>query len=142
MKHDPETCEPDCSGCHLCDGGLIACKVCKGAEASLPTHCPGYVMSREQEEGIQAGWLDFRDGLWVDQTAPGEQEVVESAAPDALPKTLTLFLYLLLRDRLSFGAVEDLMMQAERACLGGEVVFSEETQHAYALDLAQRLTSA
>lgn len=36
---------------------LSLCKVCNGAEASLPAECPGRKMTTE-------GTLDFKDGEW------------------------------------------------------------------------------
>jgi hypothetical protein len=47
------------------DDGLVHCKVCGGAEASLPTHCPGERMSEETESDVQNGLTDYRDGQWV-----------------------------------------------------------------------------
>lgn len=49
-----------CMGCYLCSGGLAQCEVCGGAEASLPTDCPGASMQEIVEDGVQAGEIDFR----------------------------------------------------------------------------------
>lgn len=52
--------------CMICDGGLAMCEVCGGAEASLPTHCPGEPMHPEVADEVQSGHLDYdvREG-WV-----------------------------------------------------------------------------
>ena len=50
--------------CHYCDGGLAFCTVCKGAEASLTSTCPGAPLSEDQGRLVQAGKLDFRGGKW------------------------------------------------------------------------------
>lgn len=51
--------------CPICMGGLAICEVCNGAEASLPTECPGVRMSPEVEAAVQAGSLDFANGQWL-----------------------------------------------------------------------------
>lgn len=51
--------------CNICDGGLAFCTVCKGAEASLPTECPGRPLDATEEAEIMAGALNFRAGKWV-----------------------------------------------------------------------------
>jgi hypothetical protein len=43
-------------------GGLSACRVCNGAEGSLPTDCPGRALTAEEERLIYAGALDYRRG--------------------------------------------------------------------------------
>lgn len=55
MKHDLEDRED----------GLASCRVCRGGESSLPTHCPGRPMDAEEQDRVSAGTLDFRDGKWV-----------------------------------------------------------------------------
>lgn len=47
--------------CNICEGGLANCIVCGGAEASMPTICPGRRLSHEELDAIQAGDLDFTD---------------------------------------------------------------------------------
>jgi hypothetical protein len=44
---------------------LALCKICGGAEGSLPTECPGVQMSCGQMESVYSRTLDFRDGRWV-----------------------------------------------------------------------------
>lgn len=46
---------------------LSLCVVCGGAEASMPTECPGEKMTVEQSDAVQAGMLDFKDGKWADK---------------------------------------------------------------------------
>lgn len=49
---------------HDNEHGLAHCKVCGGAEGSLPTDCPGQLMSEQQEDAVYKGWMDFKDGVW------------------------------------------------------------------------------
>lgn len=44
--------------------GAAACRVCLGFEVTLPTNCPGQVLTEEQEKEIYAGNLDFIRGEW------------------------------------------------------------------------------
>lgn len=46
------------------EDGLAHCKICGGAEASLPTDCPGVRMSEVEEGAVQAGLFDFKNGQW------------------------------------------------------------------------------
>jgi hypothetical protein len=56
--------------CPICEGGLSCCEVCNGAEASMPTDCPGVRMSRDQENEVQFGSLDYLESVgWVRQSA-------------------------------------------------------------------------
>jgi hypothetical protein len=65
MKHRSARCVTDDQGyCLVCEGGLAWCTVCGGGEASMPTECPGVKMSQEQQDAVQAGTLDFKDGEW------------------------------------------------------------------------------
>lgn len=45
--------------------GLSACSVCRGAEASLPTECPGEKMSAELQDEVQFHKKDFVHGKWI-----------------------------------------------------------------------------
>lgn len=69
MKHDlktPKDCDcGDTGHCNICDGGLALCKVCGGAEASLPTECPGRRMTEQEELDVQTGCLNYVNGHWV-----------------------------------------------------------------------------
>lgn len=49
---------------HYRDDGLLHCKICNGAEGSLPTECPGERMTEAQEDAVYAGSLDFVGGMW------------------------------------------------------------------------------
>lgn len=54
-----EHCDnPGC--CPICDGGLSYCRVCSGAEGSLPCDCPGEPMTDDQATAVYNGTLDFR----------------------------------------------------------------------------------
>ena len=53
------------ANCQICRGGLCLCVVCGGAEASLPTDCPGKKMMSETQDCVQDGSMDFKDGSWV-----------------------------------------------------------------------------
>jgi len=56
----------ECVGCFLCDGGLALCETCGGLEASLPTHCPGRVMTENEADAVFSGLLDYRQPIgWV-----------------------------------------------------------------------------
>lgn len=48
--------------------GLKHCKICGGAEGSLPTDCPGVKMTPEQDDAVYQGLLDYTGGAW----APGQ----------------------------------------------------------------------
>ena len=45
--------------------GIAACSVCGGAEASLPTECPGEAMTGERQNEVQFCKVDFVQGKWV-----------------------------------------------------------------------------
>jgi hypothetical protein len=46
---------------------LGLCRVCGGAECSLPTNCPGRILTGKEEDLICADELDYVDGCWRDQ---------------------------------------------------------------------------
>lgn len=60
-----------CTGCKsetyciYCDGGLSSCTVCGGAEGSLPTECPGRLMTPEEQDQVYQGPLDFSNCEWT-----------------------------------------------------------------------------
>ncbi|WVR18155.1 hypothetical protein JXVLWARM_CDS_0104 [Burkholderia phage Bm1] len=62
-EHIKFECKQPCaeSHCRFCDGGLFLCTVCGGAEGSLPTKCPGYRMTIDQQDEVYAGRLNFTD---------------------------------------------------------------------------------
>lgn len=63
VKHVPQKCnEAECVGCRFCHGGLIACTVCGGAEASLTTDCPETQVSEARRDKVQEGKLEFFHG--------------------------------------------------------------------------------
>jgi hypothetical protein len=47
--------------CMFCDGGLFSCVVCGGTEGSLPTNCPGFEMTDEQDQQVYNGKIDWRN---------------------------------------------------------------------------------
>jgi hypothetical protein len=55
----------DKEDCFICNGGLSSCTVCGGAEATLPTDCPGDQMTDEQMKAVQDKANDFKNGVWV-----------------------------------------------------------------------------
>lgn len=57
-------CKQGCEGCFACRGGLALCVTCGGAEASLPTHCPGEHMDSIMATSVQEGLMDYHDGAW------------------------------------------------------------------------------
>ncbi len=62
MKHTLHKCTRE--HCYVCDGGLALCEVCGGAEATLPTDCPGTRMTQEQMDAVQNKQNDFYAGVW------------------------------------------------------------------------------
>lgn len=50
---------------HERDDDLSHCKVCGGAEGSLPTLCPGRAMIQEEQDAVYAAELDFNTGPMV-----------------------------------------------------------------------------
>jgi hypothetical protein len=61
-RHVQHKCSDE--NCVVCNGGLSLCKVCGGAESSMPTECPGAKMTPEQAAAVQAGTIDFQGGQW------------------------------------------------------------------------------
>jgi hypothetical protein len=55
--HGPWCCQEE--RCVVCEGGLMLCETCGGAEAAMPTHCPGHRLSGLQLDLVQALQLDF-----------------------------------------------------------------------------------
>ena len=46
------------------EDGLAHCKICNGAEGSLPSECPQRKLTEEEENDIQLGILDFKNQQW------------------------------------------------------------------------------
>jgi len=69
-RHKLYRCPPECEGCYVCRGGLTSCVRCGGAEASLPTDCPGHQIDHGTQDDIAAGLVDYRwrEGGWVRRT--------------------------------------------------------------------------
>lgn len=63
MEHILHKCDDE--HCPACPGGLTLCTVCGGAEASLPTECPGRRMTLEEQDNVQAGNIDFKGGHFI-----------------------------------------------------------------------------
>lgn len=62
--------------CFICEGGLACCTTCDGAEASLPTQCPGTQMSEHLRGQVQAGRMDYTRQLgWHVLTVTGRRLV-------------------------------------------------------------------
>lgn len=67
-RHKKARCRPDafdCDGCYLCNGDLFACETCGGAEASLPTECPGTMMDSIMCDMVQRSRVDYKRGRWI-----------------------------------------------------------------------------
>ena len=64
-NHIKQECfTPDCGGtCNQCC--LFCCKVCGGAEGSLPTECPGVRMTERQQHQVYYERLDYQAGEWI-----------------------------------------------------------------------------
>lgn len=81
-KHVLYACPPGCDRpeCPFCRGGLAFCTVCKGAEASLPTDCPGEKMGAKLEDDVQEGRANYlRQYGWV---TPGARSWKPNTAPN------------------------------------------------------------
>jgi len=91
-KAAPCTTRGDDDRCFVCDGGLGWCVVCGGAEASLPTSCPGRKMSADLADLVQHRHVDFLCGEWVLVEPKQEQR------PPPLPHDRLAFLTELLAD--------------------------------------------
>lgn len=65
MEHQRKECEYEqCQGeCIYCS--TFVCSVCGGLGRALPTHCPGYKLSREVLNLIGYSQTDYRDGNWT-----------------------------------------------------------------------------
>lgn len=55
----------DTSFCPYCDGGLFLCSVCRCAEGTLPSECPGSPVDGNTQDDIFTGKLDFKGGQWI-----------------------------------------------------------------------------
>ena len=60
-------------GAHALEEQRQRCTVCGGAEGTMTTECPGERLSREEEDMIWAGVLDFRAGTW--ERLKGTEEI-------------------------------------------------------------------
>ena len=86
--HVRATCNPPCDemkGCNACN--LYICRVCGGAEGTLPTECPGTKMLEEHAQLVYTSTLDFRGGQWMrrsyerwEKTDIGAEIVVDAVA--------------------------------------------------------------
>lgn len=62
-------CQCRGEGCLICEGGLGYCCVCRGAEGSLPTCCPGERMQDVVETSVYQGLCDYDARLgWVQRS--------------------------------------------------------------------------
>ena len=63
MKHDLYKTEDKDRPRSICDRNgevvLGLCKICGGAEGSMPTNCPGRRLTGDELDAIFAGRLDF-----------------------------------------------------------------------------------
>lgn len=66
---------------HNREDGLLHCRVCNGAEGTLPVHCPGVKMTKVQESAVMAGTLDFLNNhWWTLATSDKEQYLADRVA--------------------------------------------------------------
>lgn len=59
--------------CFVCTGALAFCVVCRGAEGSLPAHCPGTPMTSAQQDAVYAGALQYHAARGWYETELGRQ---------------------------------------------------------------------
>ena len=62
-QHKYHKCR-DCNkpgNCRYCDGGLLYCVVCGGAESELLKHCPGRRLNEEALSAISMGKIQSLD---------------------------------------------------------------------------------
>ena len=66
MEHKWFTCGSGCNltFCAFCQGGLILCMVCGGAEATLTKECCGRQMMAAEQDAAGSGGLDYCAGQW------------------------------------------------------------------------------
>lgn len=57
------------------------CVKCRGAEGSLPTHCPGRHMTSDEEQAVMDGTLDYKGGQWTVQMVPEAETVAGRPRP-------------------------------------------------------------
>lgn len=70
--HHRWECKSDNWGrqCMVCEGNLTLCLTCGGAESSLPTDCPGRMMTDEEADLVADGVHDYdRVRGWVPRDA-------------------------------------------------------------------------
>lgn len=65
VKHTREKCGCGKLRCPICDGGLYLCSVCRAAEGTLTTHCPGVEVPARVQDNVMLGLLDFVNGRWI-----------------------------------------------------------------------------
>lgn len=74
MKHVYEE-HKNCTtpNCMICDGGLVVCIVCGGAEVELTSECCGTRMTIYQKEDRATGLIDYVNGKWVNVKERGQK---------------------------------------------------------------------
>lgn len=78
MEHikDTKCTRSDCGGtCPTCT--LFVCSVCGLFEDALTTDCPGVPSFDKSEDIYKTGKLDFRDGAWVEEPNPTNQQFIK-----------------------------------------------------------------
>ncbi|UFT98123.1 hypothetical protein KO561_13015 [Radiobacillus kanasensis] len=80
MKHDFYTSKDisphdEWAQRNIVEGGLSICKVCKGAEGSLTTDCPGELIPYDLDQKVYKGEMDFiKDKGWVNNVSQHSPE--------------------------------------------------------------------
>lgn len=69
MDHVEWKCTLGWEKCNQCNYDshweLFMCAVCGGAEGTLPSECPGRLLTQEEEDGIyHKGW-NFKNDQWM-----------------------------------------------------------------------------
>ena len=79
---------------HAREDGLLHCRQCNGAEASLPTECPRVPMSPVLEEAVQRGQIDYVGSRWVHKarSASDARSTLEQSGAAAPLQAISLVL--------------------------------------------------
>lgn len=89
--HIPVVCkDPYCRGCVFCAGGLYACEVCRGGEATMTTQCCGRKLTDDEQDQVAAHRIDFlRNRWWTADPLPTTPAEARTGISDRQAAALT-----------------------------------------------------